>query len=183
MSIVSLDLETTGLDERIHEAWEVALVDDMGGVHCWQFPLRKRFMDTSPEALNIGGFHERYVVERGWCVTPFAASRYDPELVAEIIAKRLEGVTLMGCAIQFDMRFLAELLRAYDVEPTWHHRALDLGSYAAGVFDKPEPMSSKTMQEIVPNHDAHTALGDARWNWQMYHYLRTEQELLYARAG
>lgn len=176
MSIVSLDLETTGLDERIHEAWEVALVTESGEETCWQFPLRKRFNEASQKALEIGGFLERYSVERGLAMSDHGSGRTHlrPEWAAEQLHARTVGATLMGCAIQFDMRFLTELMRAYGVEPEWHHRSLDLGSYAAGVLEDVVPLSSAELAAGVPNPDAHTALGDARWNWEVYRWLRRQ---------
>lgn len=172
--LVSLDLETTGLDERIHEAWEVALVDEAGRETAYQFPLRKSLDDASREALRIGGFMERHEATHGGVFWGgHGWNRWvSPKGAARILQQRTKGATLLGCAIQFDMRFLTELLRAYGFEPEWHHRGLDLGSFAAGALGEREPLRSAVMAErIVPNDQAHTALGDARWNWSIYSQL------------
>src|SRR6266540_869652 len=141
MALVSLDLETTGLDERCHEAWEIAYVTEGGDEFCYQFPLRRPHL-ADPKALEIGGFNERY-----WSGAFIAGKAYDsiqegpvtPRVAAAVIQKALRGATLMGCAVQFDMRFLAELLRSYGREPEWHHRVLDLGSFAAGCLGETQP--------------------------------------------
>lgn len=166
--MLSLDLETTGLDERIHEAWEVSIVAYGGDAMTWQFPLRKKWTDRSEEALVIGGFHDRYRTERGLCWDG-EGTHMRADWVAESIAAITAGETLMGCSIQFDLRFLTDLLRFYNYEPTWHHRALDLGSYVAGCLNYSEPVSSSWMAEhVTPNERPHTAEGDAQWNWLVY---------------
>lgn len=174
MSIVSLDLETTGLDERVHEAWEVALVTEGGEETCYQFPLRKPMKYASLEALRIGGFVDRYQCQgKSDAYQEGSSTRFAESTAAHHLRVRTDGATLMGCAIQFDMRFLAELLRAHGQEPSWHHRGLDLGSYAAGAVGEPEPLRSADMaKRFARNDEAHTALGDARWNWQVYRYLQ-----------
>lgn len=170
MSIVSLDLETTGLDERIHEAWEVALVTEDGRTVCWHFPMRKRFLDMDNVALQIGHFDERYACEGRMAFRTMGKGSVEtaPNHAVRELHDLTDGATLLGCAIQFDMRFLTDLYRGWGFEPNWHHRALDLGSYAAGCLGLPEPLSSARMAECVPNPEAHTAVGDARWNWKVY---------------
>ena len=191
--LISLDLETTGLDERVHETWEVGLVHEDGREWLFEFAPR-RLGEASLEALRINGYVDRATLEPmnpspawetdatsgpGW--VKGSAVAHSPSqkplntavACAATIAQITNGAQLMGCAIQFDMRFLAATLRRDAVNPRWHHRALDLGSFAAGRLGVPRPLSSQAMvEQVLPNDEPHTALGDARWNMAVYERLQ-----------
>lgn len=175
--MISLDLETTGLDERVHEAWEIGMVCmDTAVEYLYELPVRNLAL-AQPEALAVNRYYDRSCVlpgsSTGHSTTNGHFREIAPEGMAHEIAAILGGRTLMGCAVSFDMRFLAALLRTYGEEPSWHHRSLDLGSYAAGVLGAEDPYPSGALaREFVPNDEAHTALGDARWNVKVYKFLR-----------
>lgn len=174
MELISLDIETTGTDPRLHRPWEVALVAEDGTKYLWQLPLSERELsNASPEALKIGGFYERYDLEQAQHAIRQSAllasgAGQSPTEVAWEIARLTDGRILLGCAVHFDATFLGNWMRRQGVQPSWHHRHLDLGSFVAGFKGRPTPLSSRTMQEIVPNEEEHTALGDALWNWKVY---------------
>jgi hypothetical protein len=50
---------------------------------------------------------------------------------------------------------------------------LDLGSYVAGSLAEDRPVGTEGIALYVPNDEAHTALGDARWNMEVYNLVRT----------
>jgi oligoribonuclease (3'-5' exoribonuclease) len=160
--LISLDTETTGTDLERHEIWEVALVLSDGDYLEYQFPVD--LANADPNALQINDFYERFYVR------PWSDKVLREQALG--IARYTAKATLMGCAIGFDMKFLDKLLRKYHVGPAWSHRALDLGSYAAARVGAPLPLSSREMAENVANDASHTALGDAQWNWSVYHWYR-----------
>jgi DNA polymerase III epsilon subunit-like protein len=172
--LVSVDIETTGLDPQRHEIWEVALVPVNPYEDSWCYQLPVTLIGASGEALEIGGFSERYgapgpnFVIRRW---PSGASSPEGlEGALRCIYNQLNGATLLGCSVHFDASFLAELFRKHgflDPEP-WHHRYLDLGSFAGGAWGVKHALSSKAMSDRYTNANAHDALADARWNVEVY---------------
>lgn len=164
--LISLDLETTGLDERRHEPWEVALVAADGEALCYQFDVNLEKADG--EALQIGSYYSRIMAGGHPAYDMIEQEGISSTEAYRNIARLTEGKTLMGCAVHFDARFLAALLRKNKFQPAWHHRYLDLGSFVAGATGENLPCSSREMAEIIPNEYAHTALGDAHWNWEVY---------------
>lgn len=188
--IVSLDLETTGLDPRIHEVWEVGVVplDESRPPLHYHFPVGKLAV-ADPEALKIGRFYDRFTwpgvdQENGQMrATTLVDSlmpgedhipAYD---AARYIAEALDGATLLGAAVHFDAGFLAPLLRQYGLAPTWHHRFLDLGSFCAGAWGSTKPLATKSIADRIPNADAHNAFADAQWNAAVYRSIVGSQIL------
>lgn len=182
MRLVSVDIETTGLDPTRHETWEVAIVPLEGrqgrriDPRGYQLPVS--LVGADSKALEVGGFRERYEMPP----TATISMRHLPngtgtlELLDEGLRwlhTELTDAHLLGCSVHFDAAFLAELFRRHGLGPEpWHHRYLDLGSYAAGAWGAKKPLSSKAMSDRVPNFDAHNAFSDALWNVQVYNFIR-----------
>lgn len=181
--LVSVDLETTGLDPERHEAWEVALVFEDGQWACWHFPL-KALHNAQPTALEVGRFYARYSyprvndahlrgADRVYNPQKYRHQIYEARLAARRIAELTAGKTLMGLNVgSFDQLFLAKLLWSWGVAPAWAHRYMELGSYAAAKLNRTHPASGSALAELVPNDNAHDALADAEWNWEAYRYLK-----------
>lgn len=202
--IVSVDLETTGLLSDTHEVWEVGIVPlDSGREHMhYQFHPTDLTV-AEPQALQVGGFYERY----DWIGDPrYARDMLVEGIVVEEdeetekksekpsghkavmgageatwkIAKELEGATLLGLNVgSFDAPFLAALLRRYGHSPTWGHRYLDLGSFAAGAWGAKQPLSGRAIADRLEKHGienrgAHNAYNDALWSLDAYNYIRGE---------
>lgn len=190
--IVSLDLETTGLDPERHELWEIGIVplDASKPVLHYQVGCCALY-NADPTALQIGGFYDRYgyppVASDGERLMPFVHDMTNPSVIGEgdsqraldytiepawsaarTIAEALDGATLLGAAVQFDAGFLGPWLRDVGFAPSWSHRMLDLGSFCAGAWGATAPLSTKAIAERFPNDAVHTALGDARWNMDVY---------------
>jgi hypothetical protein len=175
--IVSIDIETTGLDPTAHETWEITIVPLEGieghrpDARCYQLPVT--LIGAESEALEIGRFGDRYtkplpgVAVRRW---PSGASTTEPLTgVLLWIHEQLRDATLLGCSVHFDASFIAELFRRQGFNPApWHHRHLDLGSFTAGAWGAGNALSSLAMSDRIPNPDAHDALADALWNVHVY---------------
>jgi DNA polymerase III epsilon subunit-like protein len=175
MNIVSIDLETTGLNHRRHEIWEAALVPVNPNFDrdcwCYQFPISG--VGASAEALEIGGFADRYESPgAGMVIRRWPSGTTSVEGIEGALARMhalLDGATLLGCSVHFDAAFLAELFVRHGLQPEpWHHRYIDLGSFAGGAWGAKHALSSKAMSDRYPNEEAHDALADARWNVEVY---------------
>lgn len=172
--LVSLDIETTGLDPDEHEMWEAAAVLDDGTAECFQLPILG--LTAQPEALRIGQFEERYalhVAQGGGAWDVLREEIVPVWRAAERLCQITSEKVLMGCNVgTFDAVFLAKFLERYSYVPGWGHRFLELGSYAAGVEAAQVPFASRTLSERIPNREEHTALGDALWNWDVFRFYR-----------
>lgn len=180
------DTETTGLDPRIHDVWEVAvIVRDLGvpdEEYVWQ--VRPDLTNADPKGLEIGGFEERFCVRDGWdaCATipgtpPFNLTR--GEFLTDLQTV-LRGAVLIGSNPAFDDRFLTALMQSFQLKAPWHYRPDDVVAMAAGWLCAKgqtealaRPWRSYEISEAVgvprPSEDvAHTALGDARWARDLY---------------
>jgi DNA polymerase III epsilon subunit-like protein len=195
--IVSVDVETTGLIAGYHEVWEIGIVPvDSGREHLYYQFQPTDLEHAEARALQIGGFYERF----DWIADPrFARDMLVEGIVKDEeegtespsghkaitgaaeacwrIAKELEGATIMGLNPHFDGDHLEAMLHKYGHAPTWGHRYLDLGSYAAGAWRSKNVLSGKAVADRMEAHgivnDAiHNAYADARWNVDAYQAIR-----------
>lgn len=196
-NIVSVDVETTGLTPGVHEVWEVGIVPlDSGREHMYYQFQPTDVENAEPRALQVGGFYQNF----DWIGNPLYARDMLVEGVikdeeeetekpsghkaltgaAEAcwrIAKELKGATILGLNPHFDSEHLEALLRTYGHAPTWSHRHLNLGSYAAGAWGARNVLSGKAVADRMEAHgivnDAvHNAYADAKWNVDAYNAIR-----------
>ncbi|MBL1108015.1 hypothetical protein JK361_26080 [Streptomyces sp. 5-8] len=182
-TIAFVDCETTHLEAEIGEAWEVAVIlrqQNAGRTtdteYVWQFTIDQAAAD--PEALRIGRYRERHLVDPSWGAAftgPGPVLPCSRSSAIEAIASMLSGAVLVGSNPGFDDRFLRKLLGPGSAR--WHYRPYDIVQLAAmkvGVeVAGPLPWSSRKLSHAVgvepPNEEtAHTALGDARWARAVY---------------
>jgi DNA polymerase III epsilon subunit-like protein len=176
MNLISVDIETTGLDPEQHEVWEVAVVPVHApqSAYCYQLPVT--LAGAEKEALEIGRFEDRYLHPRAGKSALrdlghlSCAEEAPMQQALRDIYIDLSGARLLGCSVHFDARFLEALFRraGYGVPAPWHHRHLDLGSFAGGAWGAKSALSSQAMTDRIPNPGAHDALADARWNVEVY---------------
>lgn len=148
MTLLFLDLETTGLDPTRHHVWEAAwAVNDE--------PINATFVGHSlvgadEKALEIGGYWDRF---DGTLVD------VDQELA---LRRVLEGATIVGANPAFDAGFL----NARWGQSPWHYRLLDIETYAMPALGADRPVGLAKIHDHltgrgfdIPNPD-HTAGGD-----------------------
>ncbi len=157
-----IDTETTGLDPRIHQPYEVCIWrEDEPEPVTTHLPHTLDYADGI--ALNIGHYWER-------AMEPFPGG---PATVARLLP-RLRGVTLVGSNPAFD----AAMLTRFIGTPVWHHRMIDVAQAAMWVFDWYRPRGLADVAMVcrdrgftIPEPD-HTAEGDVRTTRAVYEALR-----------
>ncbi|GGU84538.1 hypothetical protein GCM10010275_19490 [Streptomyces litmocidini] len=138
--IAFIDTETTGLDPRSHDAWEIAVIMRHPGHPDLEnlFQLRTSLALADPKALEIGRYKERFVVPDSefaielptatWAAT---AVLTEADLMHSLAAL-LDGATLVGSNPAFDDRFLTKLFNEAGLPPRWHYRTVDIATMAVG---------------------------------------------------
>lgn len=136
-----VDCETTHLDPRHGDAWEIAVIrrreDGVDVEYVWQ--VRPDLTTADPEALKIGRFEERFAVPDGWDTIEFIPSGGAPfrSLIPEMLfdlQEALSGAVISGSNPGFDVAFLTKLLQAHGRKLPWHYRPIDITTLAVGAL-------------------------------------------------
>src|SRR2546423_1448744 len=144
---IIVDCETTSLTPSYEDGrgtiWELAVIS-LDGEHGPVERLWRMKPDASladPAAPAAGRYYERTQGMRGCCATvddlmepldPYRLRWSNPQALAPVVARYLDGATIIGAVPSFDAGFLAAFLRAHGEAPTWHYRLRDIGSLAFG---------------------------------------------------
>lgn len=158
-----IDTETTGLDARIHDPYEVCWWrEDMPKPTTAAVPHSLQYADGA--ALRIGGYFDR----------DFRPESDRNDYWVQVLARDLRGATLVGSNPAFD----AAMLTRFIGTPVWHHRLINVAEGAMWVFDwnRPKGLADVTaaLRERgfeIPEPD-HTAEGDVRTTRAVYYALR-----------
>src|SRR5690606_31620533 len=102
------DTETTGLDPRIHQVWEIAIAFETGPVQ--EYQLAHTLEGADPTALEINHYHERARV-----VPPL-----ESVVTERYLREQLSGNFLVASNPIFDSTFLNA---RWKFKP-WHHRKI-----------------------------------------------------------
>lgn len=168
-----IDVESTGLDSRRHEAWDIAVILREPGFsdaqHQW-FIKPARMTAADPAALRIGRFYERTAALKPAGSREKAPKWTDPAKLAPELARMLDGAVLVGQNTWFDAGFISAFLAAHSQVLTADYHWQNLGSLLTGW------KAGRGMPVAVPGrlddlavaagadlalYDRHTALGDA----------------------
>lgn len=110
--LIFVDVETSGLDEAVHEIIEICIIRDN---HTYYRKVKPLHINTaSPEALRINRFSFKE-----W------DNASEPSSVALEIAHYFSGATIVAHNPHFDMRFIEELFHQYQVEISYDRRFID----------------------------------------------------------
>lgn len=171
--LIVVDTETTGLDVRRHEPWDIAMqeisprAETVGVVREWHPTVDVTKAD--PTSLRMNGFYER---------TSDAEWKWDyPDRAARDIALFTNGAIVIGTNPKFDIGFIEAFLLRNNQCPSWDYHDLDVSNLiigfaigTGGVNEKPQlPTGWKSTQlsEMVgvdaDAFDRHTARGDVEW--------------------
>lgn len=189
-SFAYVDCETTGLDPRIHQAFELAYAIDDGPIIDVHLPHTLEYAD--PVALRLNGYHhrgfgphsnEKHAAYRSQTGEVLRTPR---RMMTSLGALRdLTGKTIVGCNPAFDQEFLR---RAFGYQ-AWHYRLLDLEAWGAGVLGFDRPLGNKDLQRELRDRgftigeSDHTAIQDVRALRQCHQALRQIQKNERALTG
>jgi DNA polymerase III epsilon subunit-like protein len=135
-----IDTETTGLDLRKHDVWEIAVILRRPGAadHEYLFQIRTSLTWADPKALEINRHSERFAVPDGEYAVqlpttwwPNATPHTETTLLHTLLGI-LDGAMLVGSNPAFDDRFLTKLMQDAGARPTWHYRTVDIATLAVG---------------------------------------------------
>ena len=162
MTLCFIDTETTGLDPRIHQPYEVCIWRaDWEHPNTFGLPHTLEYADQ--QALKIGRYFERDRMRQ-----------QGDHTTANVIARYLAGVTLVGSNPAFDAAMLTRVIGT----PVWHHRMIGVSNVAMIAFDTDHPEGLATVTQRcrdagyeIPEPD-HTAEGDVRATRAVYEALR-----------
>lgn len=139
-ALAFVDTETTGLDVRRHDAWEIAVILRGPADQDTEllFQVRTNLRNADPKALEIGGHAERFQVPDGAFAvslptkhTAAATPITERELMAQLM-DTLDTAVLVGSNPAFDDRFLTKMFHGAGIDPGWHYRTVDVATLAAG---------------------------------------------------
>lgn len=163
--LIFLDTETTGLEDDKHAVWEVAWAINDGEIQ--SHILVHSLMTADFDALNVNKYYERF---------PEGARSRGPH-VDLMVREVLKGNTLVCSNPSFDRGFLKARWKS---EP-WHHRSVDISSFAMPLLGHTRPMGLATVTlELrdrgydIPKAD-HTAAGDVNALRECYRALKNIQ--------
>ena len=140
--LIYLDTETTGLDPFSHEVWEIAWAVGDGPVETMQ--VRHSLAGADVMALRINGYVDRW--EKAATDTDEAGLR-----------NTLSGATLVCSNPSFDEAFLRQ---RWGRTP-WHHRKIDIATYAMPALGLDRPVGiAQIAERLGVRAPDHTAAGD-----------------------
>jgi DNA polymerase III epsilon subunit-like protein len=156
--MIFVDIETSGLDARVHQMLAVGAVDSKTGETFYGECKVYKKDKLDPRALEVNGFTEAQAKDRSK-MTP--KQLYD----AFLAWSKPRSNTLVTCNISFDQSFLRKV--NYEAGYPFDHfpfrRCLDL--YTIAYMKLGQPMSLKKMcitLGIEPEPDVHNALTGAQ---------------------
>lgn len=184
-----LDIETDSLRPD-RKAWEVALVrrEVNGAETAEHFFLSIDLSTSDPAALRIGKFYDRHPLGRRLS-HPLGVKTQQVRPItsaAPLIARMTHGAHIVGAVPQFDAEVLERLLRENGLTPAWHYHLVDVENLAVGwLAGRGEPLQPPWSSDAItaalgldpiPEHERHTALGDARWAMRIYDTVLARQK-------
>lgn len=145
MSLVFLDLETTGLNKYKHDIWEAAWAVEDGPIHTGF--VNHTVLNADPYGMAVNWYYNRFDAE-----TDFDFEKMQG--VEDALRADLTDNTIVAANPAFDAGFLEHRWQ----EAPWHHRLLDIEAYAMPALELDKPCGLATIAErlnvVAPDHTA-----------------------------
>ncbi len=161
-----IDTETTGLDPRVHEVIEVAIVKEWpdGKLEEWSTKVAPQNLKVATEiALKVNGYNDHPELWEG-------APKFDD--IAPLVAAKLDDCVLVGHNVSFDLDFLNEALKRAGSPAKLPYHKVDTVTLAYAYL-VPKGLKSLSLDNIRrffgwSHEGAHTALVDAHDARRLY---------------
>lgn len=171
-NIISIDIETTGLDENKDKILSVALVplanqeDSIEVFIKYDQPLE---FGTKDAETFFQKYKKQY--EEKAVAAPEAI-----KIINDFILARSQPSILLGHNVSFDIKFLNQLYYTNKVSYPWSHRSIDTHSIVifledSGYLSPGVRSLNKVLERFsipLPQDKYHTALGDATATAELY---------------
>lgn len=202
--LIFLDTETTGLDPKRHEVWEIAYVEHgMGNSYDagFEFQVWPDLTLADPNGLRVSKFYDRERMSQDDGQVAPALMRYTewsdkdaaehqdwtpttPEHIASLLAHVFDGAHIIGACPWFDDAMISKFLRRWGQAATWHYHLIDVEAMAVGylaragtLIDPPyrsDELASLIGIPPIEERLRHTALGDALWVRSWWNAMRKD---------
>lgn len=173
-----IDVESTGLDPRVHRPWEIAVILREAGMPDEEhvFQIRPDLTRADPESLRIGRFEERFAVPEGWdatwAVDTQSVWRMQTHEALSEIQPLLGDAYLIAAVPSFDDGMLKALMWDHDRRIRWRYRLVCVETLVCGALARPVPYGLKDAADAMgvkyDPDELHSALGDARLARDVY---------------
>jgi DNA polymerase III subunit epsilon len=176
---VFVDVETTGLDPRLHQVTEVGWAVEDAFVRVHRPAHNLKFAD--PKALEISRYFERGLDASD-------RTRPGPSLLFGDLLRDLTGAQLVAANASFDAGFLRSLI-GY---APWHYRVFDLEVYAEGILELDHTPGLREIHQILiskgwkinpPDHSAGVDVECLRGCYQALREIRSGRPSLAEKKG
>lgn len=168
MKVCIIDLETTGLDARIHEIVEIgAIVFDSETPHCIEEinlkvkPSKLLFADEA--AMKINGYNEKEW-EDAWTI----------QGALDVLKDKCHGAVFMAYNVTFDWAFIDAAYKATKIRNPFNYHKLCLMTYAWSKMPQATSLKLRDMCTalgIAPEPEVHRALNGAKRAFEVYKKL------------
>jgi len=176
-NLAFLDLETTGLDIRIHSVVEIGIITD-SNEYSWFMELsQSELLHASREALELNKYFERLETE-----SPIWKPE-DRAGVAKDVSEILNNKFIVGANSSFDAKFISKFLLGHGFDLGWNYKIIDVYSMALGHAGANHPnitmdnirdyIREELKVPITPKALRHQALYDAKWAMDIYQAIKS----------
>ena len=172
-----VDIETTGLDARINEIIEIAVVrvrqiwnegekPKFEKISEWSAKIKpERLYSVDPAALRVNGY-----IASDWTESILLKD------ALEIFVEKTEGAIMVAHNVAFDSNFIEENFARFNIKNKMHYHRLDTVSLAFGLLHNIPEVGRFSLGELckyfgIVNEKAHSALFDARADFELFKKL------------
>ena len=179
-----VDIETTGLDSRVHEIIEIAVVrvrqiwvkdekPTFEKIFEWSAKIKPQHLEVAdPVALRINGY-----IASDW------AENVPLEDALNQLAEKTDGAIMVAHNVAFDSSFIEEQFARHNIKNKMHYHRLDTVSFAFGKLAENAEVGRYSLGELckyfgIVNERAHSALSDARADFELFKKLMDFKQTL-----